>query len=99
LNVPSGKYTVAINYYDVMGGSASYNVLLNGKSLGTWKGDSENYLGHDFSTFLDCHSAIRITFENVKISKGDKLTIKGTGDAQEQAAIDYVAILPQGVVD
>ncbi|KAL7928627.1 glycoside hydrolase family 67 protein [Trichoderma chlorosporum] len=99
LNVPSGKYNVAINYYDVMGGIANYDVSLNGKSLGTWKGDSENYLGHDFSTFLDCHSAIRITFENVKISKGDKLTIKGTGDAQEQAAIDYVSILPLGVVD
>lgn len=99
LNVPSGKYNVAINYYDVMGGIANYEVLLNGKSLGTWKGDSENYLGHDYSSFLDCHSAIRITFEGVKITKGDKLTIKGTGNALEQAAIDYVSILPQGIVD
>lgn len=99
LNFPSGKYNLAINYFDVMGGVASYDVLLNGKSLGTWKGDSENYLGHDFSSFLDCHSAIRVNFEGVKISRGDKLTIKGTGDALEQAAIDYIAILPQGVVD
>ncbi|EGR44925.1 glycoside hydrolase family 67 [Trichoderma reesei QM6a] len=99
LNVPSGKYTVAVNYYDVINGTASYDVLLNGKSLGKWKGDSETHLGHDFSTFLDCHSAIRITFEGVRISRGDKLTIRGTGNAQEQAAIDYVSILPQGVVD
>ncbi|RFU79727.1 alpha-glucuronidase [Trichoderma arundinaceum] len=99
LNVPSGRYTVAINYYDVMGGSASYDVLINGKSIGTWQGNSENYLGHDFSSFLDCHSAIRVTFEGVKIARGDRLTIKGTGDGLEQAAIDYVAILPQSVVD
>ncbi|KOS20238.1 Alpha-glucuronidase [Escovopsis weberi] len=99
IRVPGGEYNVAVNYYDVMGGRASYRLLINGEPVGSWKGDAEDHLGHDFSASLDCHSAIRITFEGVKLKDGDVLIVVGVGDGLEHAALDYISILPHGVVD
>jgi alpha-glucuronidase len=99
LNFPSGTYNVAVNYFDHLGGRSKYAIFLNGKSIGTWKGDLEDKLMHDFSEFLDAHSATRITFPRVKIEKGDVLKIVGQPNGKELAPLDYVSILPQGIVD
>ena len=99
LNVDSGKYDVAINYFDLMGGRAKYKTYLNSKLLLEWAGDLEDKLGHAFSTKLDGHSATRVTIRDVQIQKGDTLKITGATDGNELAPLDYVAILPQGVVD
>ena len=94
-----GSYDLAINYYDVIGGSATYQVSINGELVGEWKGDAESKLGKFPSEYLDGHSAIRITFNNVKVRKGDKLVVKGTADGSEQAPLDYISLLPIGEVD
>ncbi|KAK1780656.1 glycoside hydrolase superfamily [Copromyces sp. CBS 386.78] len=94
LDFDSGKYDVAINYFDLIGGKARYKAFLNGKLLLGWAGDLENKLGHAFSTKLDGHSATRLT-----IQKGDVLKITGVADGNELAPLDYVAIWPQGLVD
>ena len=56
-------------------------------------------MGHTPSIYLDGHSAIRITFRNVKVKNGDVLRIVGTPDGVEPAPLDYVVFLPEGVVD
>jgi alpha-glucuronidase len=94
-----GIYNLAINYYDVIGGRATYEVSVNGKLVGTWKGDSEDKLGHWPSDFLDGHSAIRLTLPGVKIGKGDEIVIKGAANGIEKAPLDYISILPVGTVD
>lgn len=99
LDFRSGKYNIAVNYFDVKGGRASYKVKLNGKVLGQWKGDAEDKLGKFPSQYLDGHSAIRVTFEGVRVARGDVLSIEGIADGTEQAAIDYVSVLPPGKVD
>ncbi|KAJ4419612.1 hypothetical protein N0V85_000940 [Neurospora sp. IMI 360204] len=99
LNFDSGKYDIAINYFDLIGGKARYKAFLNGKFLLEWAGDLEDKLGHTFSTKLDGHSATRVTIRDVQIQKGDVLKITGVADGNELAPLDYIAILPQGVVD
>lgn len=99
LQYPSGNYDVAVNYYDLDGGKSQYQIYLNNNLFGKWTGNAEDFLGHDPSIYLDGASAIRITFPNITIAKGDTLKIVGTPDGIEPAPIDYVSILPQGVID
>jgi len=99
LEYPSGAYDLAVNYYDLIGGKARWQVYLNDRLLGQWVGNNEDTLGHAPSIYIDGHSATRITFRGVRIRKGDVLKIVGTPDGIEPAPLDYVAVLPPGVVD
>jgi alpha-glucuronidase len=99
LEFPSGLYDLAVNYYDMIGGISHWEVYLNDRLLGQWIGNNENTLGHAPSIYLDGHSATRITFHSVQIQKGDVLKIVGRPDGIEPAPLDYVALLPPGVVD
>lgn len=99
LRFPSNTYDVAVNYFDHLGGHSKFEVFLNEKLIGTWKGDLEDKLMHDFSEFVDAHSATRITFSGIDVNEGDVLKIVGQPDGDEFAPLDYVSVLPQGVVD
>jgi alpha-glucuronidase len=99
LQFANGTYDLAVNYYDLIGGRSHWEVFLNNATVGSWVGNAEDTLGHAPSTYLDGHSAIRITFPNITIAKGDTLKIVGTPDGIEPAPLDYVAVLPKGVVD
>ncbi|KIX03462.1 uncharacterized protein Z518_07014 [Rhinocladiella mackenziei CBS 650.93] len=99
LAFPNGTYDLAVNYYDLIGGISRWEVSLNDRAVGSWVGNNEDTLGHAPSTYLDGHSATRITFRNVTVHKGDVLKIVGTPDGIEPAPLDYVSILPIGVVD
>jgi len=99
INFASGVYDLAVQYFDISVGKATWEVSLNGKKLGEWVGDGEDHLGHAATTFLDGSSSSRKTFAGVRIKKGDELVIRGTPDGMELAGLDYVALLPEGVVD
>jgi alpha-glucuronidase len=99
INFPTGKYDIAVNYYDVIGGVSHWKLFINNKEIGEWYGDHEYTLGHAPSVYLDGHSASRVTFRDVSVKKGDALKIWGQPDGVEQAALDYVVFLPEGVVD
>jgi alpha-glucuronidase len=59
----------------------------------------EDTLGHTPSIYLDGHSATRVRFSAVRIKPGDVLRIVGEADGVEPAPVDYVAFLPDGVID
>lgn len=99
LTFPNGTYSLAVGYYDMIGGKSQWEVSLNNRTLGSWVGNNEDRLGHAPSEYLDGHSATRITFRNVAVHKGDVLKIVGTPDGIEPAPLDYVVVLPEGVVD
>ena len=99
LDFPDGTYDLAVNYYDVIGGQATYEAWINDDLVAQWVGDSEDMLAHDFSVYVDSHSAIRKTFEGIRIARGDRITIKGTADGIEQAPLDYISLLPPGIID
>uniref|UniRef100_A0A093V7R5 Alpha-glucuronidase n=1 Tax=Talaromyces marneffei PM1 TaxID=1077442 RepID=A0A093V7R5_TALMA len=99
INFQTGKYDIAVNYYDVIGGVSHWKLFINDKQIGEWDGDHEFTLGHAPSVHLDGHSASRVTFRGISVKKGDLLKIWGQPDGIEQAALDYVVFLPKGVVD
>jgi alpha-glucuronidase len=99
VTVDSDTYDLAVNYYDMMNGTANYQVSLNNRTVGIWIGDLEDKMGKAPSAYLDGHSATRITFKDVKVNRGDILTITGKPNGIEPAPLDYISFLPSGVVD
>jgi alpha-glucuronidase len=95
----SGTYDVAVNYYDLIGGKAKYELKLGDRTVGAWTGDLEDKLGHAPSIYLDGHSATRVTFRNVEVRQGDEVRLTGQANGIEPAPIDYLSFLPPGIVD
>jgi alpha-glucuronidase len=95
----SGVYNIAVNYYDHLGGTSQYKLFVDGQLIGKWAGDLGDVLLHDFSDLRDGHSATRITFNSVRVKKGDVLEVIGTPNGAELAPIDYISILPLDTVD
>lgn len=104
LDMESGIYDVAINYFDQAIGHAQWTLTIDDEVVGEWVGDGEmpdSAWPHSHAPvfYIDGQTAIRKTFYGVKVRKGAVLSIKGVPDAMEPAPIDYVSIFPQGVVD
>ncbi len=99
LAYPDGVYDLAVAYYDLYEGRAGYELFLNDRSLGSWVGDLEHRLGYTLTRGIDGHSATRITFRDVHIRKGDVVRIETRPQGRETAPLDYIAVLPRGVVD
>ncbi|KAI5863958.1 glycoside hydrolase family 67 protein [Durotheca rogersii] len=99
LTFPAGTYDVAVAYYDLYEGRAQYELFHNDKSLGAWEGNNEERLGFTLTRGIDGHSATRITFPGIEIVEGDVLRVETTPQGRETAPLDYIAVLPAGVVD
>ncbi|KAI1139160.1 glycoside hydrolase family 67 protein [Hypoxylon sp. FL0543] len=99
LNYTAGVYDLAVAYYDLYEGSASYELFLNDKSVGKWIGDNEYKLGYTVTRGIDGHSATRITFKGVEIKEGDVVRVDTKANGRETAPLDYIAVLPPGIVD
>jgi alpha-glucuronidase len=99
VNFASGTYDLGVNYYDMDNGISTWTLWLGSDKIGSWLGNAENTLGHAPSVYLDGHSATRITFKGVKVTKGVELKIEGQSDGLEPAPLDYVVFLPNGVID
>ncbi|PKS08772.1 hypothetical protein jhhlp_004825 [Lomentospora prolificans] len=99
LEVETGTYNVAVNYYDQAIGNSTWKLYLDEELVGKWNGDLEYELGRAPSPYIDGHTAARITFKDVHVESGSTLRIVGTPDGLEPAPIDYISILPEGVID
>lgn len=99
LDVETGTYDVAVNYYDQAHGNATWTLFLGDDLVGEWKGDHEYILGKAPSMYIDGQTAARITFHGVHVEAGTTLRIVGTPDGEEPAPVDYISILPEGVID
>ncbi|KAK4505061.1 hypothetical protein PRZ48_003024 [Zasmidium cellare] len=97
----SGVYNLAVNFFDMLGGNSTYEVSVNNCTVATWTADWQDTgkLGHAPSIYIDAHSATRITFPGIKVRNGDRLSIVGTPSGIEPAPLDYISLLPVGVVD
>ncbi|RDW84220.1 alpha-glucuronidase [Aspergillus mulundensis] len=99
LTVESGTYNVAVNYFDQAIGNSTWQLFLDDDLIGEWKGDLEYILGRAPSPYIDGQTATRITFKEVYVESRSTLTIVGVPDGKEPAPVDYISILPEGVID
>lgn len=84
-----GRYTLAIQYFDVSGGAAHFRLLVAGQPVGEWRSNlelpSDNPNGH---------TSMRQSISGIALRKGDEIRVEARPDANDHAALDYVEILP-----
>jgi alpha-glucuronidase len=86
---PAAPYNIAVQYFDLQGGQASFTLFINNHPEATWKAGANLP-----STHPNGDNSTRRTFENVALNPGDTIRVEGTPDGQDPAAIDYIEITP-----
>lgn len=99
LDVESGTYDIAVNYYDQAIGNSTWELWLGESMVGMWKGDLEYTIGKAPVFYIDGQTATRITWKGVEVANGDVLMVVGVPDGEEPAPLDYVSVMPEGEVD
>jgi alpha-glucuronidase len=84
-----GTYDIAVQYFDLAGGAAQFAFLLRGTEVDSWKADA-----HLPSTRPNGDNSTRHLVEGVTLHPGDTLSVVGTADGPDHAALDYVELLP-----
>jgi hypothetical protein len=79
---PSELYDIRITYFDEEVGNSMIRLLINGKEKASFK-MNEN---------VDCWRWKR--FKNIKVRKGDIITLIGQADKNEQAKLDFIEFIP-----
>lgn len=98
-NINTGKYNLAVNYFDMAIGNSTWELYLDDGLVGKWKGDVEYNIGKAPTPYIDGQTAMRITFAEVDVKRGAVLKVVGSPDGLEPAPLDYISILPLGIVD
>ena len=99
LEVPSGVWNIDVVYFDVIGGIAQWEAFVNNRSLGKWLGNAEDVFSHASGDTADGATTIRVTFENVRVKKGDVLKVVAMADGWDITSLDYVVVFPAGIID
>jgi alpha-glucuronidase len=89
VTVSPGWYKIAVQYFSPNVGTADYQLFLNDQLLSSWHGYSGLPSAH-----LDGHTSTRHEVAKVALRNGDKLTITGTGQLTNPAAVDYIELEP-----
>ena len=89
----SGRYSVAVQYFDLRTGVSKYELLLNGKSVAQWKAD-DVLPPAVVDRRLDGHTSTRFTLPDIELHTGDTLALRGTPDDGEAAPVDYLELTP-----
>jgi hypothetical protein len=81
-NESSGTYDIRITYFDEEHGKSQITLLIAGQERIVFKLDEDT----------DCWR-YRI-FDNIRVNKGDDITLVGQADQEEQAKLDYIEFIP-----
>jgi alpha-glucuronidase len=84
-----GYFDVAVQYFDLQGGTARFSLAVNGEVKASWDADAQlpSRLPHG-------DNSIRHVVHGVQIKPGDTMKVSGTADATDPATLDYLEILP-----
>jgi alpha-glucuronidase len=90
-NGPTGKYDIAIQYFDQSNGASHYELLLNDRRLDAWVADD-----HLPSDKMNGHTSTRHITPDVDLHSGDVFKAVGHPQGGEPAPLDYVELIPRG---
>lgn len=97
--VLSGKYDFVVNYYDMVLGNLIWELFVDRKLVGKWKGDLEYEFGWVLLLYIDGQMVVRKMFRGVRVKKGSEFKVVGRLDGLELVLIDYILVLFEGIVD
>ncbi|HEY1903489.1 MAG TPA: alpha-glucuronidase family glycosyl hydrolase [Terracidiphilus sp.] len=87
--LPAAHYNIAVQYFDLHGGAASFTLLINNHAEATWKADANLPSIRPNGDNSTCR-----TIENIALNPGDRIRIEGAPDGSDPAAVDYIEITP-----
>jgi len=85
----TGSFNIAVQYFDLAGGAAKFNLSINGKPAGKWSADD-----HLPSQHPNGDNSTRHIVHEIKLKSGDVIHIEGTPATEDPAALDYIELLP-----
>ena len=85
----AGRFNIAVQYFDLQGGTAQFEVAVDGQAVNTWPADATLPSRRPHGD-----NSIRHIVHEVALKPGDTIRIKGTPDGADPAALDYIEILP-----
>jgi alpha-glucuronidase len=86
---PAGRFNIAVQYFDLPGGVAHFTLSINGHPAADWSADATLP-----SRRPNGDNSTRHTIRDVELKPGDVLSVEGTPDRNDPAALDYIEILP-----
>lgn len=84
---PTGRFNLAVQYFDLAGGVADFELWVNEARVAVWKADAQLPTGH-----LHGDNSTRFTAPDVELRPGDRIRVVGRADQQDRAALDYVEV-------
>jgi alpha-glucuronidase len=85
----TGRFDIAVQYFDLQGGTARFELSVNGQSRGAWDADAQLPSRRPHGD-----NSTRYVVHEVTLKPGDTIRIQGTPEGVDPAALDYVEILP-----
>jgi alpha-glucuronidase len=82
-----GTFDVAAQYFDLQGGAAKFRLLVNGNEAAAWTADAQLPSREPHGD-----NSTRYTTHKIALKPGDKISVEGTPDAKDPAALDYVEV-------
>jgi len=84
---PAGRFDLAVQYFDLQGGTAQFTLKVNGQQIATWFADATLP-----SKRPDGDNSTRRIARGIELKPGDTLRIEGIPDNADPAALDYIEI-------
>ena len=88
-NGKPGRFNIAVQYFDLRGGTARFQLVINGQPAASWSADDTFP-----SRRPNGDNSTRHIVHEVALKPGETIRVQGTPDAADPAAIDYVEFLP-----
>lgn len=85
-----GRYSIAVQYFDLQGGVAKFALQLNGKTVDAWAADATLPSRRPHGD-----NSTRRTLGRVDLKPGDVIMVEGVPDGLDPAALDYLEVLPK----
>jgi alpha-glucuronidase len=85
----AGSFNIAVQYFDLEGGTAKFTLEVDGKPAASWSADASLP-----SSRPNGDNSMRTTAHDIALKPGDVIRVEGTPDGTDPAALDYIEILP-----
>ncbi len=85
----AGSYDIAVEYFDVQGGVATFVLTVNDKPVTAWSADAALP-----SWKPNGDNSTRFTVHGIQLKPGDVIRVEGTPDRSDPAALDYIELQP-----
>jgi alpha-glucuronidase len=85
----AGRFDIAVEYFDLQGGTAKFTLLVEGKPAASWSADAALPSRHPHGD-----NSIRHLAQGVELRSGDTLRVQGVPDGADPSPLDYIEIVP-----